>query len=214
MFDFKKAAEAQKRLSARLDLTWEKRDVELVAGVDSSYDEENRIIGVVVVVYKMPEFVIIEVAKELGEVPIPYVPGFLNFREGPIFFKVFRKLYRKPDVILFDGNGIAHPRKMGLASHVGVILDISTIGCAKNSFFPFRSPGEERGEYSNLENSDHERIGYCLRTCSGIKPVFVSPGNKIDLEVSRDLVLEYSKYRIPEPLRMAHHLASQLFHEV
>jgi len=214
VFDFKKAVEAQKRLSSRLDLTWEEREVELVAGVDSSYDEENRKIGVVVVVYKMPEFLITEVTKEVSEVSIPYVPGFLDFREGPVFLRVYQKLYKKPDVTLFDGNGIAHPRKMGLASHVGVVLDISTIGCAKNSFFPFRSPGEERGEYSNLENSDHERVGYCLRTRSGVKPVFVSPGNKINHEVSRELVLKYSKYRIPEPLRMAHHLASQLFHLV
>jgi len=214
VFDFKKAVEAQKRLSSRLDLTWEEREVELVAGVDSSYDEENRKIGVVVVVYKMPEFVIVEVAKEMSEATIPYVPGFLNFREGPVFLRVFRKLYKKPDVTLFDGNGIAHPRKMGLASHLGVVLGISTIGCAKNSFFPFRSPGEERGEYSELKNSDHEKVGYCLRTRTGVKPVFVSPGNKIDFRVSRELALKYSKYRIPEPLRMAHHLASQLFHEM
>jgi len=214
VFDFKKAVEAQKRLSSRLDLTWEEREVELVAGADSSYDEEKRKIGVVVVVYKMPEFVIVEVAKEMGEIPIPYTPGFLNFREGPIFLRVFRKLYKKPDVTLLDGNGIAHPRKMGLASHVGVVLDISTIGCAKNSFFPFRSPGEERGEYSELENASNEKVGYCLRTRTGVNPVFVSPGHKIDFQVSRELVLEYSKYRIPEPLRMAHHLASQLFHRM
>lgn len=214
VFDFKKAVEAQRRLSFRLDLTWEEREVQMVAGVDSSYDEESRKIGVVVVVYKMPEFVIVEVAREIGEVTIPYVPGFLNFREGPVFLKVFRKLYKKPDVTLVDGNGIAHPRKMGLASHVGVVLDICTIGCAKNSFFPFRSPGEERGEYSELENADHEKVGYCLRTRKGVKPVFVSPGHKIDLQVSRELVLEYSKHRIPEPLRMAHHLASQLFHGI
>ncbi len=212
VFDFKKAVEAQKRLSSRLDLTWEEREVQLVAGVDSSYDEEGRKIGVVVVVYKMPEFVIVEVARELGNVPIPYVPGFLDFREGPVFLKVFRKLSKKPDVTIVDGNGIAHPRKMGLASHVGVVLDICTIGCAKNSFFPFRSPGEERGEYSELQNTDHEKVGYCLRTRTGVKPVFVSPGHKIDFLVSRELVLEYSKYRIPEPLRMAHHLASQLFY--
>jgi deoxyribonuclease V len=214
VFDFKKAVEAQKRLSSRLNLTWEEREVELVAGVDSSYDEQNRKIGVVVVVYKMPEFVIVEVVKEMSEVPIPYVPGFLDFREGPVFLRAFRKLYKKPDVTLFDGNGIAHPRKMGLASHMGVVLGISTIGCAKNSFFPFLSPGEERGEYSNLENSEHEKVGYCLRTRSGVKPVFVSPGNKINFQVSRELVLKYSKQRIPEPLRMAHHLASQLFYEV
>ena len=211
MFDFKKAAEAQKRLSSRLDLTWEEREVQLVAGVDSSYDDEMRAIGVVVVVYKMPEFVIVEVVKEIDKVPIPYVPGFLNFREGPVFLKAFRKMSTRPDVTLVDGNGIAHPRRMGLASHVGVALDISTIGCAKNSFYPFRSPGEERGDYSVLENTDNEKVGYCLRTRRGVKPVFVSPGHKVDFRVSRELVLEYSKFRIPEPLRMAHHLTSQLF---
>lgn len=211
MFNFKKAVEAQKRLSSRLDLTWEERDVQLVAGVDSSYDEEGRVVGVVVVVYKMPEFAIVEVAKDIGDVPIPYVPGFLNYREGPVFLKVFQKIQTKPDVTLFDGNGIAHPRRMGLASHVGVVLDISTIGCAKNSFYPYRSPGKERGDYTILENTDNEKVGYCLRTRAGVKPVFVSPGHKVDFRVSRKLVLEYSKYRIPEPLRMAHHLASQLF---
>ncbi|MGD9345499.1 MAG: endonuclease V, partial [Candidatus Aminicenantes bacterium] len=211
-FDYKKAVIAQKRLSSRLDLTWEEREVQLVAGVDSSYTDEGRAIGVVVVVYKMPEFVIVEVAKEIGKVPIPYVPGFLNYREGPVFFKVFRKMHTKPDVTLFDGNGIAHPRRMGLASHVGVVLNISTIGCAKNSFYPFHSPGEERGDYSVLKNTDNEKVGYCLRTRTGVKPVFVSPGHKVDFRVSRELVLEFSKYRIPEPLRMAHHLASQLFH--
>lgn len=211
VFDFKKAVEAQKRLSSRLDLTWEGREVQFVAGADSSYDEDTHTIGVVVVVYKMPEFIIVEVVKELADIPIPYVPGFLDFREGPILLKVFRKLNKKPDVALIDGNGIAHPRKMGLASHVGIILDISTIGCAKNSFYPFQSPGEERGEYTLLENTDHEKVGYCLRTRTGVNPIFVSPGHKIDFLVSRELVLEYSKYRIPEPLRMAHHLASQLF---
>lgn len=211
VFDFKKAVEAQKRLSSRLDLTWEDREVQLVAGADSSYDEDSHTIGVVVVVYKMPEFIIVEVVKELADIPIPYVPGFLDFREGPILLKVFRKLNKKPDVALIDGNGIAHPRKMGLASHVGVVLDISTIGCAKNSFYPFQSPGEERGEFTLLENTDHEKVGYCLRTRTGVNPIFVSPGHKIDFLVSRELVLEYSKYRIPEPLRMAHHLASQLF---
>lgn len=212
MFDYKKAVEAQRRLSSKIILTWEEREVQLIAGVDCSYDEKQRKIGAVIVVYIMPDFAIVEVARELSDVPIPYVPGFLNFREGPVFLKAFRKLSKKPDVTLFDGNGIAHPRKMGLASYLGVVLDISTIGCAKNSFFPFPSPGEERGEFTELQNTHHEKVGYCLRTRTGVKPVFVSPGHKIDFIVSREIVLELSKYRIPEPLRMAHHLASQLFH--
>ncbi len=198
-------------MSSKLDLSWEEREIQLVGGVDASYDEDQRRIGIVVVVYKMPEFLIVEVGKEVCDVPIPYVPGFLSFREGPVFLKAFQTLYKKPDVTIFDGNGIAHPRKMGLASYIGVILKISTIGCAKNSFFPFQPPGEERGDCSDLVNADGEKVGYCLRTREGTQPVFVSPGNKIDFQVSKELVLKYSQYRIPEPLRMAHHLASQLF---
>lgn len=196
-----------------MNLNWEEREIEFVAGVDSSYDVDKRRIGVVVVIYKMPEFVIVEMEKEVGDVPIPYVPGFLSFREGPAFLRVFRKLSKKPDVTIFDGNGIAHPRKMGLASYLGVILEISTIGCAKNSFFPYQTPGIERGKFSDVKNSDGENVGHCLRTQTGVNPVFVSPGHKINFHISRKLVLQYSKYRVPEPLRMAHHLASQLFNE-
>ena len=131
VFDYKKAAETQNRLSSRLILEWDNRDIQYVAGADSSYDDQKRLIGVVIVVYRMPELTLFEIIKEVGEVPIPYVPGFLNFREGPIFLKAFRKLGRTPDLTLIDGNGIAHPRKMGLASYAGVILDVSTVGCAK-----------------------------------------------------------------------------------
>ncbi len=211
MFDYKKAAETQTRLSSRLNMEWDNRDIQYVAGADSSYDTQKRQIGVVIVVYKVPKLTIFEIIKEIGEVPIPYVPGFLNFREGPIFLKAFRKLARKPDLTLIDGNGIAHPRKMGLASYVGVILDVSTIGCAKKPFFPYATPGEERGQHTVFKDSKGEQVGYCLRTCSGVKPIFVSPGHRTDFAITKQVTLELSQYRIPEPLRMAHHLADQLF---
>ena len=211
MFDYRKAAETQTRLSSRLVLDWDNRDIQYVAGADASYDTQKRLIGVVIVVYKVPMLTIFEVINEIGEVPIPYVPGFQNFREGPIFLKAFRKLARVPDLTLIDGNGIAHPRKMGLASYVGVILDVSTIGCAKKPFFPYVTPGEERGQHTVFKDTKGEQVGFCLRTRTGIKPIFVSPGHRTDFNISKQVALELSQYRIPEPLRMAHHLATQLF---
>lgn len=211
MFDYKKAAETQNRLSSRLIMEWDSRDIQYVAGADSSYDVQKRLIGVVIVVYKLPELSLFEIIREIGEVPIPYVPGFLNFREGPTFLKAFRKLGRIPDITLIDGNGIAHPRKMGLASYVGVILDVSTIGCAKKPFFPYTSPGEEKGQYTVFKDTKDEQVGYCLRTSTGVKPIFVSPGHRTDFVIAKQITLELSHYRIPEPLRMAHHLAHQLF---
>ncbi|MBN1222632.1 MAG: endonuclease V [Candidatus Aminicenantes bacterium] len=211
MFDFKKAAETQARLSTRLKLSWDSRNIQYVGGADSSYDETKKKIGVVVVVYKVPELILVEISREIQDVSIPYVPGFLNYREGPAFLRAFRKLSHVPDVTLIDGNGIAHPRRMGLASYVGVILDISTIGCAKSPFYPYTDPGEERGSHTPFTDTKGEQVGFCLRTRSGTNPVFVSPGNRTDFTISRQVVLGMSVYRIPEPLRRADHLAGKIF---
>jgi deoxyribonuclease V len=120
-------------------------------------------------------------------------------------------LKRLPDIIIVDGNGIAHPRRMGLATYIGVLLKSSTIGCAKNPFYSFSMPGQLRGEHTLYYDQNGSKVGYCLRTQNKIKPVFVSPGNRIGFERARDLVLACSKYRIPEPLRLAHFEAQGLF---
>jgi deoxyribonuclease V len=211
MFDLKKAARIQQRLSSRLILERDVGKITHVAGADFSYHKEKGLIGAVVVVSRMPELEIIEVASEIQKVRIPYIPGYLNFREGTAFIRAFRKLKILPSVTLVDGNGIAHPRRMGLASYVGVILDIPTVGCAKSAFFPYESPPETRGACSIYRNHRKEKVGYCLRTRSSVKPIFVSPGHRIDFEFARELVLACSEYRIPEPLRAAHRLAKGLF---
>lgn len=210
-FNVKKAAEAQKRLASRLVL---KRDVwspTCIAGADFSYHKQNCLIGAIVVVQKFPDLEIIEVAEEVREVRIPYIPGYLNFREGPAFIKTFQKLKHTPDITLLDGNGIAHPRNMGLASYVGVVLDIPTVGCAKSPFFPFELPSERRGAYSAYMDRKNEKVGFCLRTRTSVKPVFVSPGHRVDFAFSREIVLACAKFRIPEPIRIAHHMAKELF---
>lgn len=209
--DLKKAAAIQSKLSSRLILKWDGRKVNLIAGADFGYDHQKRKVGACIVVFRTPDFEIVEISQAVREVEFSYIPGFLAFREGPVFFEAFETLKVKPDVTLVDGNGIAHPRKMGLASYVGVNLDICTIGCAKKPFFPFSFPEDRKGAYTFFRNEENEKVGLCLRTRSKIKPIFVSPGHRIDFKHSMKLVLSCSKFRIPEPVREAHRRANEIF---
>ncbi len=204
----KKSAEIQSKLSTKLILEWNRKKVDLIAGADFGYDNKSRKIGACIVVFKIPEFDIVEISEAVREVDFSYIPGFLSFREGPVFLDAFKILKNEPDITLVDGNGITHPRKMGLASYVGVALDICTIGCAKKPFFPFVLPGELRGAYTFIRNKEKEKVGLCLRTRSRVKPIFVSPGHRIDFTYSMKFVLSCSKFRIPEPIREAHRRAN------
>lgn len=209
--DLRRASEIQLRLSTRLNLKWEKSRLETAAGVDFSYDREDKLIGASVVVLSLPDFEVLETVQAIRRVRFPYISAYLAFREAPSFFEAFRKIKIRPDVTLVDGNGIAHPRKMGLASFMGVTADICTIGCAKRPSYPFSLPGKKRGQFTFFRNEREEKVGLCLRTRDGVKPVFVSPGHRIDFRASMKIVLMCSKFRIPEPLRRAHISASQIF---
>lgn len=208
--DLERLARYQLKLSRQLKLSWSKKIVKLVAGSDFSYDLTEKKITAFIAVFKFPELKMTDKAWAVKEVRFPYISSYLAFREAPAFFEAFRKLKASPDVTLVDGNGIAHPRKMGLASFVGVILDICTIGCAKRPVFPFIPPGKKRGSYTFLFNDSQEKVGVCLRTRTDVKPIFVSPGHKIDFSHSIQLVLRCAFFRIPEPLRQAHILAKRL----
>jgi len=159
----------------------------------------------VVVVFSYPELKEKEKAEAKAKVRFPYVPGFLTFREGPIMLQAFAKLKTKPDAILFDGQGIAHPRGMGEAAHLGLWLDIPSIGCAKSKLYgEFKEPGKKKRSYSYLM-AEGKRVGAVLRTKDGTKPIFISAGHKVDLKSSIKIVMNcVTKYRIPEPLRYAH----------
>ncbi len=211
MFDYQKAAESQRRLSLRVNLIWDKPEIKTIAGADCSYNFKNKKVGAKVVVCSFPDLEVIDSSESVADIAIPYVPGFLNFREAPAYIRAFNKLKTVPDLIFIDGNGIAHPRRMGIATYLGVVLDVPTVGCAKSPFYPFRVPDKKRGCYTLYKNNSHEKIGYCLRTRTGIKPIFVSPGHRIDFNTSKDLVLSCCKFRIPEPIRFAHRLAGKLF---
>jgi deoxyribonuclease V len=139
---------------------------------------------------------------------MPYIPGFLSYRELPVLKKAFKKVTLEPDVILDDGQGIAHPRRLGLASHLGVVLGLPTIGCAKSHLFgQYDMPGATRGMYTVMKDGD-EKIGIVLRTRDNVKPLFVSPGHLVSADDCLSVVLKATtRYRIPEPIRYAHRMA-------
>ncbi|TVM00343.1 MAG: endonuclease V [Candidatus Brocadia sp. WS118] len=209
---YKKAIQVQETLSDRLILKRVAGKVCTVAGADVSYDKYRDCFFAGVVVYKIgKQLERIEETTAIGRVRFPYIPGLLSFREAPILLKAFKKLKNDPDVILFDGQGIAHPRHFGLASHLGLILDRRAIGCAKS-----RLVGEFRGVRNVVGASSklfykHEVVGAVLRTKINTNPVFVSPGHKVNLAFAIRIVLKTcSGYRIPEPVRQAHVLVNRV----
>jgi deoxyribonuclease V len=150
-----------------------------------------------------------------GKISFPYIPGLLSFREGPILIKAFQRLKLKPDVLICDGQGIAHPRGMGFASHIGLWLDIPSIGCAKTPLLDdFISPGPSKGSVEWIR-WEGKKVGAVLRTRENVKPLFVSPGHRIDLPTSIQLILKSCKgYRFPEPLRKAHQTSRSMLYSV
>ena len=180
-----------------------------IAGVDASF-AENRIIAVACL-YKLPELVFIQHADSIETVSFPYVPGYLSFREGPAIINAVRKLSIKPDLILFDGQGIAHPENMGIASHIGILLSIPSVGCAKSRLIgTYTMPGDSKGSYSRLTYKG-EIVGSVLRTRDKVKPVFISAGHLIDLKGAMNIVLQcITRYRLPEPIRKADRLTREL----
>lgn len=144
-------------------------------------------------------------------IPFPYVPGLLSFREIPMLLKAWENLAIKPDVLVVDGIGIAHPRRFGIASHIGVLLDIPTIGCAKSVLIGrYDEPQNEPGAFTDLiDPKTNEVIGAALRTKQNVRPVFISPGHRITHAEATTLVMSYvRKHRLPEPTRLAHNLVN------
>jgi len=162
-----------------------------------------------VVVLTFPGLELMETRTRMAACTFPYVPGYLSFREVPALVACLERVRSGFDVLMCDAQGLAHPRRMGLATHVGILLDSPVIGCAKSVLYgEFTEPGRRKGSVSHMRGRDGEIVGAAVRTRDGVKPVYVSVGNRIDLETSVDLVLSCSpRYRIPEPLRLAHNLS-------
>ena len=199
------ARDIQMRLAARVMGSSEGIAPRLIAGVDIAVNKRGEMATAAVVVLGYPELNLVETRVVSGEINFPYVPGLLSFRESPLILAACEKLTLTPDLILVDGQGIAHPRRIGLASHLGLFLNTPTIGCAKSRLCGrHETPAIEGGGYTELVDGG-EVIGVALRTKSGVNPVYVSIGHRIDLPSAIYWVLECCRgYRLPEPTRLAH----------
>jgi deoxyribonuclease V len=154
---------------------------------------------------------VIEERTVVERASFPYIPGLLSFREGPALLKIFESIQHIPDVVIFDGQGIAHPRGVGMASHMGLFLDMPTIGCAKTRLVGrYGEVGKEVGDYTDLVLDDRI-VGSVLRTKKKVKPIFISPGHKIGIRKSADIVLRCCRgYKLPEPIRRAHLVVNEI----
>lgn len=187
------------------------REVNTIAGADISFNKFSEVIYSGIVVLSLPDLRVIESVGIRSTSKFPYVPGLLSFREAPSLLEVWERLETKPDVLMLDGQGIAHPRRLGIASHIGVLLDWPTIGCAKSILVGRHGDlPPEAGSRTPLIDRG-EQVGVTLRTKKNVSPVYVSPGHLIDMDSAVDLVLRsVTKYRQPEPTRQAHLLVNQI----
>ncbi|MDI6689975.1 MAG: deoxyribonuclease V [Actinomycetota bacterium] len=209
----KEAMQIQNHLRSRIvtENVPEISNVKRIAGADVSYSKRENMIYAAVIIFSFPELQILEEKEAILPATFPYVPGLLIFREGPALIKAFEQIEREPDLVMFDGQGIAHPRGIGIATHMGMLLDKPSIGVAKTVLVgEYDEPGRERGSVFPLIKNGRE-IGAVVRTREDVEPVFVSIGFKIDLPTAVDFVLKCCQgYRLPEPARKAHHFSNQL----
>uniref|UniRef100_A0A7C3YQX5 Endonuclease V n=1 Tax=candidate division WOR-3 bacterium TaxID=2052148 RepID=A0A7C3YQX5_UNCW3 len=209
MVEISELIKEQEELRGKVELKNRFGKLELIGGADCAQDE--RYLYCAFTVFTFPDLVPIEVKTSRTEIDFPYIPGFLSYREKRAYLLTYERLEKKPDVILFDGQGISHPRRFGLACHIGILLNKPTIGCAKTRLIgEFTVPPKKRGSFSPLL-VEGEVLGYVVRTKDNVAPLFVSPGHKIDLLTAKDVVLKTAtRYRLPEPLRLAHIISKSL----
>ncbi len=204
------ALDIQRRLQTRVSRSGRVISPRFIAGVDIAVGKAGGMAQAAVIVLSYPELRLVETAVAQGELDFPYIPGLLSFRESPLILAACHKLSVTPDLILVDGQGVAHPRRFGLASHLGLFLDRPTIGCAKSLLCGSHEvPGVEPGSYTEVIDKG-ETIGVALRTKLGVKPVYVSIGHKIDLQSAIHWVMRCCRgYRLPEATRLAHQAAGE-----
>ncbi|KAF5082613.1 Endonuclease V [anaerobic digester metagenome] len=208
------AIRLQERLREQVRRSGDPGAVSLVVGVDASYAKGSDVIHAVAVALSFPDLTVVERVSATAVTTFPYIPGLLTFREGPALIEAFRRLPSEPDVIFFDGQGIAHPRGLGIASHMGILLNRPTVGVAKSLLVGTAAePAAEKGSTAPILR-DGETIGMAVRTKDRVKPVYVSVGHRIDLSAAVDLVLSAARgYRLPEPTRQAHLFANEVRRE-
>lgn len=208
----KEAVEFQKKLREQIKLVPLKKEIKYIAGADVSMNlfSVDGFAGFVTLTYPELEVMDHSVVKE--KINFPYIPGLLSFREIPMLLNAWEKLKKKPDLIIVDGVGIAHPRRTGIATHLGIVLGVPTIGVSKSVLTgEYKEPHDEPGSISYMyDKNTNEVIGTALRTKKGVKPVFISPGHLITLEESIHIVKScIRKHRVPETTRMAHNAVNE-----
>ncbi len=205
------AKEIQLRLSQRVILTDDFDEIKNILGVGVIFSKTQDEVFVGCVSFSLPELQIQDKASLKQKVSFPYIPGFFAFSAGPAILAAIKKL-KKPDLIMFPGRGIAHSRGLGLASHLGVLLDLPTIACSKTPLWrDYPKLSLEKGSHVFIKGEDKRFVGAVVRTSEGKKSVFVTPGHKISIQTCVKVILQCSpKYRIPEPLRQAHILAKEM----
>lgn len=203
----------QKKLASKIKCIPVRKFPKLVAGLDCAFSKDGKKIIAAVVVFQLPDLKVIETKYAIRKLRFPYIPGLLSFREAPACLSAIRKLKNTPDAFLIDGHGLAHPRRFGIASHLGVFLNKPTIGCAKSLLIGiFKNPASQKGSFAPLKDKG-ETIGAILRTATNVKPIFISVGNNCILKDAIKIVLTCcAGYRLPEPTRIADHLVSKLKH--
>jgi deoxyribonuclease V len=206
-----RAEALQRELARRVEVpSGRVADPGTVAGVDVSYVPGSLRVAAAAVVVELGDGVVVDEVVVEGEVAFPYRPGLLAFREVPVLLEALGALRRSPDLVLCDGQGLAHPARCGLACHLGVVTGLATVGCAK-SWYVGRAgePGPRRGDRAPLRDGA-DLVGHVLRTQDGVRPVYVSPGHRIGFDQACDLVLATcSRFRLPDPLRRADHISRQ-----
>jgi len=224
---YAQARDLQTQLAGKVQFTPLTKTPGLIAGLDCALLARAKKIVAAAVVLEVPqpaeglwepierlEFKLVETAVASQALDFPYIPGLLSFREAPVCLAAVEKLQTEPDAFIIDGQGVAHPRRLGLAAHLGLFFNKPTIGCAKSRLTgTFEEPSAEKGAYSLLkdEKRTDEVIGAVVRTRSNVKPVFVSVGNRCTLENAVKLVLNCTtRYRLPEPTRLAHQHVSKM----
>lgn len=207
----KEAINLQKKLSKIVICCGKPERINLIAGADLAYDKNSNLGFCSIVIFSYPDLTVKRIYSEHDKIKFSYIPGLLSFREGPLFLKTYKKIKRKPDLIIFDGQGIAHPRKFGIAAHLGLFINIPTIGCAKSILYgEYKEPEKTKGARSYLFDKEKNKIGIVLRTRTSVKPVFISPGNLVGIDEAADIIMNcIDKYRIPESIRIADQAVSE-----
>lgn len=209
----KDAINFQKQLSGMVSEKRNFKTLNTIAGADVAVLKREKKLICGIIVFSYPGLEILEKVCHVEDEKFPYIPTLLAFREGPAILRTFEKIKSKPDLLMIDGQGTAHPRNFGIACYIGVILNIPVIGVAKKRLFgEYTEPGSRRGEFSALRHkTSGKKIGAVLRTRDNVKPVFISPGNNIDLDSAVKISLECSRgLRIPEPTRLADKYVAEL----